>query len=152
MGAMPLDVPELAYAAALIDTLAVMKLREVGPTQLPELAINARYTGALTWLGQQTGTRISTIERDYHRGACAAHCPEPHVHIVSKSGRWVVTGVKATIVLHNVLPYLRVQRVTAIDLVTAGQTIGYKGNVVEVMRNRGWEIPALKPQPRMLQR
>jgi hypothetical protein len=144
-----LEVPDLAYAAALIDTLAVMKLREVGPTQLPELAINARYGEALAWLGDKTMTRISTIKRDYQRAGCGEHCPEAHVHIVSTSGRWVVTGVKATIVLHNVLPYLRVQRVQAIDLVVAGQTIGYKGNVVEVMRDLGWDIPPLKPQPRM---
>lgn len=146
---MTIDIPQLAYAAAIIDTLAVMKTREVGPTKLPEVTINARHAAALTWLGEQTGTKISKITRDYHRGGCGEHCPEPHIHIVSVSGRWSITGVKATIVLHNVLPYLRIQRVEAIDLVTAGQTIGYKGQVVEDMRDRGWDIPLLKPQPRM---
>ena len=145
---MTLDVPQLAYAAALVDTLAVLSLREVNGTQLPNVAINARHSDALSWLGEMTGTRLSTITRDYHRGACAAHCPDAHVHIVSTSGRWVVTGVKATITLHNLLPFLRVQRVAAIDLVTAGQTIGWKGHVVEQMRAAGWSIPELRPQPR----
>lgn len=146
---MKLEIPELAYAAALIDTLGTMRLRDVGGTQLPNLTIQARYGDALSWLGEKTGTKITTIIKDYNRAGCGEHCPEAHVHILSTSGRWVVTGVKATVVLHNVLPYLRVQRVQAIDLVAAGQTIGYKGNVVELMRERGWDIPPLKPQPRM---
>lgn len=143
-----LDPADLAYAAALVDTLAVMSTREVGGTQLPNVAINAKHRDVLDWLGRMTGTKVSTIKRDYHRGGCGEHCPEPHIHIQSASGRWVVTGVKATIVLHNLLPYLRVQRVQAIDLVTAGRTIGYKGHVVEEMRGAGWAIPPLKEQPR----
>jgi len=144
-----LPVPELAYAAALIDTLGTLSLRDVGGTRLPNLTVQARHRDALAWLGRMTDTRITEIKKDYNRAGCGEHCPEAHVHIVSVTGRWVITGVKATIVLHNVLPFLLVQRVGAIDLVTAGQTIGYKGNVVEKMRNMGWEIPDLKPQPRM---
>lgn len=147
-GDVRLSVGELAYAAALVDTLAVLKTREVNGTRLPEVTINARYGDALRWLGETTGSRVSTIARDYYRGACASHCPEAHVHIVSTSGRWSVTGVKATIVLHNLLPHMRVQRDEAADLVRAGQAIGYKGHVVEAMRSRGWVIPDLKPQPR----
>jgi hypothetical protein len=146
-----LDVRDVAYAAALVDTLGVLSLREVGPTQLPNVAIQGRYAETLAWLGEMTGTRLTTISRDFVRNACNActhHCPEPHVHIKSTSVRWVVTGVKATIVLHNLAPFMRVQRDAALTMVEAGRTIGYKGNVIEQMREKGWEIPNLKKQPR----
>lgn len=143
-----LDVRDLAYAAALIDTLGVLSLREVGPSQLPNVAIQGRFVETLRWLGDKTDTKLSTIARDFTRSACADHCPQPHVHIKSTSVRWVITGVKATIVLHNLAPFMRVQREAALTMVEAGRGIGYKGQVVEAMRAMGWDIPELKKQPR----
>jgi len=143
-----LPVRDLAYAAALIDTLASLNLREVGPSELPLVTIQGRFEPTLQWLGERTATKLITVTRDYNRNACVDHCPEPHVHIVSKSTRWSVSGTKATIVLHNVLPFLRYQDETARTLIEAGRTIGWKGQVVQRMRELGWEIPELKPQPR----
>lgn len=143
-----LDVRDLAYAAALVDTLGVLSLREVGPSQLPNVAIQGRFVESLRWLGTKTDTKLSTISRDFTRSACADHCPQPHVHIKSTSVRWVVTGVKATIVLHNLAPFMQVQREAALTMVEAGRGIGYKGQVIETMRDKGWEIPELKKQPR----
>lgn len=151
MAAVPmtkLELRDLAYAAALVDALGALTLRDVGPTQLPNVAIQGKYVETLSWLGEQTGTRLTTISRDFMRSACSDHCPEPHVHIKSTSVRWVVTGVKATIVLHNLAPFMRVQRDAALTMVEAGRGIGYKGQVVEAMRDRGWDIPELKKQPR----
>jgi hypothetical protein len=143
-----LPVRDLAYAAALVDTLAVLNVREVGPSGLPMVTIHSKYQPALAWLGERTQSKITTVKRDYQRASCADHCPEAHIHIVSESGRWQVSGVKATIVLHNLLPFLRVQDETARTLIEAGKSIGYKGQVVQRMKELGWEIPELKKQPR----
>lgn len=139
---------DLAYAAALIDTLGHLRVRELKGVQLPMVALHGTFVRSLEFLANLTGTKVTHTERDYHRGACAEHCPEPHTHVTSKSARWSVSGARATILLHNLLPYLRVQREEALQLIEVGKTVGYKGQVVVEMRQAGWEIPELKPQPR----
>lgn len=143
-----MEVRDLAYAAALVDTLGALTLRDVGPSQLPVVTLQGRFTEALAWLGEQTGTKIIVLQREFMRSGCTHHCPEPHVHIRSSSGRWQISGAKATIVLHNLLPYLRTQDETARTLIEAGRSIGYKGQVVQAMAAKGWDIPELKNQPR----
>lgn len=146
---MSIDRADLAYAAALIDTLAVLKTREVNGTDLPVLAVNSsRHTGAIKFLCKLTGVKMVLTSRSYSRHQCTEHCPSSHLDIESRGERWMVVGAKATIVAHNVLPYLRVQREAARELVAAGRTVGYKGQVVAQMKQLGWEIPELKPQPR----
>lgn len=139
---------DLAYAAAMIDMQAKLRVRELSGVQLPMVALHGNFVGSLEWIATLTGTKVTKTARDYHRGACAEHCPEPHTHVKSTSARWAVSGARATILLHNLLPYLRVQRETALELIEVGKTVGYKGQVVVEMRRAGWEIPELKPQPR----
>jgi hypothetical protein len=58
---------DLAYAAALIDTLGVLRLREVGPSQLPVAAVHGTHGGALDFLADLTGTKVTRTARDYQR-------------------------------------------------------------------------------------
>jgi hypothetical protein len=134
--------------AALVDALGNLRVREVGPTFLPQVNIFGSFTPSLQYLADRTATKVSTIKRDYHRSNCSDHCPTPHTHIVSTAGRWEIIGVKATIVLYGLAPYMQVQQDKARELVRAGRTIGYKGQVVNRMAELGWKIPDLKPQPR----
>lgn len=142
-----LTTADLAYAAALIDNLATLRLRELGPSQLPVVSIAGRI-GALTWLGEVTGVKVVETRRAYTRHNCTEHCPEAHARIESRSGRWSVTGMRATIVLANVEEYLRVQATDARQLVEAGLGVQYQGQVVNDMRRLGWSIPDLAPHSR----
>lgn len=140
---------DLIYAAALIDTLAVLKTRLVNGSDLPVIAMTTtRHVPAARFLGALTATRLTPLVKDYTHRGCNQHCPDKHNHVLSEGVRWQVTGAKATIVLHNVLPALRVQAGEAQRLVSLGRQIGYKGQVVNRMRELGWEIPDLRPQPR----
>lgn len=140
---------DLAYMAAVVDMLAVLKVRKMDASDLPVAAITStRHIEAVRLLCEHTGVKPVSLVKDYvHRG-CNEHCPDKHNHVESEGARWQVVGVKATIVLHSLVPYLRVQREAARELVRAGQVIGYKGQVVAEMRRLGWDIPELKAQPR----
>jgi len=144
----PSQVLDRAYTAALIDTLAVLRLRTVRGTQLPIVAIHGSYPSVLTWLAERTGTQVVQTVRDYHRGACEEHCPGPHVHIQSMSGRWQVTGVRATILLYNIRAYMKFQVDEAQELIEAGLAAGYSGSAANSMAQLGWTLPALRHQPR----
>jgi len=144
-----LEAADLAYMAALVDNLAVLKTRRVGEADLPSVVLTTTRSGAaVRFLATSTGSKVTEIVRAYNRKGCVDHCTQAHLHIDTTGHRWQVTGAKATIVLHNLLPYMRVQTDSARKLIHAGQTIGYKGQVVVAMRDLGWEIPDLKPQPR----
>lgn len=138
---------DLSYAAALIDSFGTLKVREVHETLLPEVIIQGKIA-ALPWLAEITGVKVIEIRKGYNRHQCTDHCPQAHTRIESLTGRWVVTGARATVVLHNVEPYMRVQARKARDLVEAGQAIGYKTNVVNDMIKLGWQVPDLRKQPR----
>lgn len=140
---------DFAYAAGLIDALGVLTLRAQPGTlsDLPVVTISGNPV-AVGWLAERTGTKVVQTKRDYTRHRCTEHCPEAHDQIVSTSSRWSVTGTRATIVLHTVMPYLRAQHEMATELVARGLTIGWKGSVVADMTALGWSVPELKTQPR----
>lgn len=144
MRVQPEDLP---YVAALIDNFGALRPRVANGNELPEIHIQGKVP-AMHWLAELTGVRVIDIEKSYNRHQCSEHCPAKHTHIVSMTGRWVVTGARATIVLHNVERFMRVQGRRARDLVAMGQAVGYKGNVINDMTRLGWEIPDLRPQPR----
>lgn len=139
---MTLPTADLAYAAAIIDNLATLRVREYRDSTLPVVEVSGRY-GALPWLGQLTGVRVIPTNRSYQRHGCAEHCPDRHLHIESTSCRWSVTGMRATIVLAAVEPHLRMQAVDARLLIDAGLRVQYQSQVVVDMRERGWPIPEL---------
>lgn len=140
---------EKAYLAALIDNFAVLRTSPAGDTDLPYIAISSsRRPEMMEFLGKVTGVKPIRSSRKYTRHNCTEHCPSSHQKIDSWNVTWAVRGVKATIMLYNLLPYLRVQKSMARKLIRAGRTIGYKGQTVNDMVRLGWEIPDLKPQPR----
>jgi hypothetical protein len=142
-----LAVADLAYAAALVDTLAALRTRKVGPSELPVVQVSGRVD-VTAWLAEVTGTKVIPTHRKYNRMDCVEHCPERHTHIVSESGRWEVNGARATIMLIAIEPYLRVKGAEARRLIDFGLASGYKTNVINDMATRGWPIPELREQPR----
>lgn len=144
---MPLSTSDLAYAAALIDSFGNLKTRRVGENELPEVIIQGKIR-TLPWLAYVTGVKLIEVTKGYSRHQCSQHCPTAHTEIVSISKRWVVTGARATIVLHNVEPFMRAHGREARALVEVGRQVGYRGNVINSMIELGWKIPDLREQPR----
>lgn len=139
---------DLAYAAALVDSFAVLRIREYRGTGLPEVTIQGKRIATLDWLAEVTGVKVVTIGKGYSRHQCSEHCPDRHTRIAASTRRWQLTGARATVVLANVAPYMRVQARTARDLVDAGVLIGYSTSVANELVALGWALPDLRPQPR----
>lgn len=138
---------DISYCAAVIDNNAALRSRALGSSLLPVIQISGRYP-ALDWLGEITGTKVIETSRGYTRHNCTEHCPQRHAHIKSESRRWSVTGMRATIVLTSVLPYLKYQRDQAEALIEQGLSVHYQGQVVNEMASLGWKIPDLPEHPR----
>lgn len=144
-----LSPADLAYAAALVDTFATLKLRALpSGTDLPEVVLQGKRIAALDWLAAVTGSKVAVIGKDFHRHQCSEHCPDKHTRIESSTRRLVLSGARATIVLHALAPFMRVQGAEARRLADAGRVLGYKTNVVNDMRRLGWAVPELREQPR----
>lgn len=144
---MSLSTADVAYCAALIDNLAALRARTLGPSTLPVVQVSGKWS-SLSWLADLTGTKLIETNRKFSRHNCVEHCPDRHAHIESRSARWSITGMRATIVLANCEPYLRVQAPKARELIDHGLGVQYQGQVVRDMRQRGWVIPELTPHPR----
>lgn len=133
---------DLAYFAGIVDNNAALRSRALGTSILPVVQVSGKYQ-ALEWLGELTGTKVIDTQRGYSRHNCTEHCPDRHAHIQSHSRRWSVTGMRATIVLVNILPYLRYQHSRAQELVDHGLSVQYQTQVVNEMAGLGWRIPDL---------
>lgn len=138
---------DIAYAAAVIDNLAALRSRFHGPAQLPVVQISGKLP-VLHHLAEITGTKVIETSRSYTRHQCTEHCPDRHTHLASRSLRWSITGMRATIVLLACEPHMLIQGATARRLVETGLGVRYHGSVVNDMATRGWPIPELEPHPR----
>lgn len=138
---MTIDVPTLAYVASVIDTQGIIRTRIAGDTELPMVAVHGPNIRVLNMLAELTGTKVTVVRRDYSRVGCAEHCQEKHQHITSSSGRWSVTGVKATVLLYNLRPFMRFQEEAARSALVLGQSTKFKPATIQKMVELGWEVP-----------
>lgn len=137
-----LDPQTLAYLAGIIDVQARITTRSVGDATLPMVAVSSPNHALLHWLGEITGVRPFVTSRSYARHACGTHCPSPHAHVTSTSGRWCVSGAKATVLLRAVRPLLRLQAEDADAALAAGRAAAFKPATVAKMRQLGWPVAA----------
>ena len=136
------DVAELAYAAAIIDTLGSLRIRSTeGGTQLPSVTVSSANGSLLGILSEMTGTGLIVISRNYDRRGCSEHCDTPHDHIDSTTSRWNVTGARATIFLCGILDYMRLQHTEAQQLIHLGLDAPRKAATARKMSELGWQIP-----------
>lgn len=136
-----MDQAELAYLAGVVDALAIIRERPYGRTVLPMVAVHGQVSAPMRLLASRTGTRITVTRRDFTRAGCAEHCPERHQHVVSESGRWSVSGTRATILLSAIRPYLQVQTYAADEAIELGLSVHRKPAVAEKMAGLGWPLP-----------
>lgn len=143
-GVAPSSAAELAYLAGVLDTRAVVRTRLVGASQsvLPYLAMSCGDAPLLTWLSTITGVRAIVTERKYDKHRCLEHCTKAHDHIRSVSGRWSLSGARATVLLTATEPYVVFQREAWQRAVAVGLSAERKSKVVRKMTALGWPLPA----------
>lgn len=141
---MKLTTEELAYFAGMVDALAVIRSRQVGETTLIYLAISSSNFGILKEFARVTDIKVTTVNRKYDRVGCQAHCEEPHLHVESVTGRWSVSGIKATVMLRALLPYLRLKTPEARIMLETFGNAPYKLHVLQKMIDLGWPHNAME--------
>jgi hypothetical protein len=102
-----------------------LRITEQG-TQLPSIALSNGNIDMLHYLATLTGTRAITTRRTYVKAGCTEHCREKHQHVMSVSGRWSVTGAKATVVLWNIRPFIQLQTEQVQTGLVVGLSAGFK--------------------------
>lgn len=132
-----------AYIAGIIDSQGGIRTRVVGGTELPMVYLHGPNVPVLRLLADVTGTTVTTTRRKYSKAGCAQHCPDKHQHIVSESGRWSLTGVKATVLLWNIRPYMHFQTDAAREAINLGLRAPFKPATLQKMESLGWELPDL---------
>ena len=145
-----MDEGQLAWYAGVIDLAGVIRTREVGDTVLPMLALHGPNTLLLQQFAEATATKVTIVKRDYHRMNCSVHCTEAHQHVLSESGRWSVSGAKATVVLFALRPYLRIQGYAADECIEVGMSAPRKATTGFKMEELGWPLPEEWPSTRSL--
>lgn len=139
----PLKDTETAYLAGVLDARGIVRVRVAGDTMLPFLGLHTPNLALLGYVAEVTGTKVTETRRSYYKVGCSEHCAQKHQHVQSVSGRWSVTGARATVVLHNVVPYFILQRDTAQQVLTLGLAAPMKAETLVKMEKLGWSIPKL---------
>lgn len=135
-----------AYVACILDNFGNLTVRRLPTgTQQPTIQMFGKRPNLMRWLAEVTNTKAITIAKMSSRHNCTEHCPERHDPVESVSMRWQVTGMKATIVLYNIVPYMREREMEAKVALDIGLNAPYKEAYVEWMESAGWEIPNLDP-------
>lgn len=136
-----MDEQEVAYLAGVLDVMGSITTRRAGDTLLPQISVSTKDQRLLDWLGKRTDVRAFVTRRDFTRAGCSKHCAEKHQHVISESGRWSVSGAKATIVLAAVRPFLRLRTDEADIALTVGLRAPHKPATPRKMARLGWPLP-----------
>jgi hypothetical protein len=133
---------DLAYAAGVIDTLGLLRVRTTDTgSELPSVTISTANGDLLKFLADSTGTNPFVVRRAYDKHRCLEHCEAPHEHIESVTSRWNITGVRATVMLNGITEYMRMQQDEARHLLAVGLGAPFKAATLQRMVSLGWPLP-----------
>lgn len=129
--------------AGVLDVLGIIRLRPMAESNppLPFVGISTPSKEVVEFFAGLTDTKVTTTNRRYSKHGCNEHCPDDHLMMESISYRWSVTGVKATVVLANIKPYLVFKTNEATKVLEAGYAANFKPATYRKMRVLGWDIP-----------
>lgn len=138
-----LGAGDLAYLAGVLDSRAVVRVRFIEDSEavLPYVAMSSGDARLMRWLGELTGVRSIVTTRKYDKHRCLEHCTKAHDHITSVSGRWSLTGVRATVVLCATREWVRFQEQGWDEGIRAGLEARYKPGTLQKMAALGWPVP-----------
>jgi hypothetical protein len=139
-----LEPGDLAYLAGVLDTRAVVRIRyawDQSGSALPYIAMSSGDAELMGWLGSLTGVRSIVTSRRYDKHRCLEHCTQAHDHIRSVSGRWSLTGVRATMVLAATREWVRFHGESWDRGIEVGLQAGRKQATIRKMTALGWPVP-----------
>lgn len=136
------DLP-FAYLAGVIDARGHIEAYNRHGHVQPRIRVTTRKVELLTALADFTGNKVVLDSRGYERKPCGDHCNAPHSHVQRQSAQWTVDSSRATVVLHNVFPFLIAQRAEAALALEAGLRAypPARGDVPKQMAALGWTLP-----------
>lgn len=159
---MSIPAQKLGWMAGIIDLKGrvVYKNNRSRKTKQIVLMVATKEFGIIRSLSTLTGSspelQAPQLRPDFMRRSCHEHCPEKHVHIGAEAitmppvACWTMTGAGMAVVLHNLLPFLTVDRGWEQAMETAfNQTVlrGPGSGKVKESLNRlqslGWKLPIL---------
>ena len=129
---------DLAYLAGVLDTRAVVRTRYAPRpnTLLPHLGLASGDLTLQHWLGALTGVQTTLTTR-----GCPEHCTGTHEHVRLTTGRWSLTGGRATVVLCATRPYIRFQEAAWDRSIGAGVAAPHHETTATTMAALGWPLP-----------
>lgn len=156
---------ELAWMAGIIDLKAsfITKKNQQRATSQFTMYVESQHQDIINELCAMTGVAVQGNKgsklKDFSRRGCIEHCPDNHIHSnivdMPKVYRWTVTGVALAIVLYNLQPYLRANKlyfqkmVECFDnVVPQGQGRGAIEKAIHRLKELGWKIPSHVNPPR----
>lgn len=137
---------DVSYVAGVIDARAHIEVVNRHGKPQPRLSVTTKRLVLLQHLARLTGTKVSLDERGYEKRGCGEHCDSAHIHVARQSAKWRVDCLRATIVLHNVIPYLVDRAAEASAALTVGLESypAARGDTAKQMARLGWELPPVE--------
>ena len=134
-----LSTGQLAWCAGVVDALALVRLRETNAgSALAYVGVSTALLPVAAQLADLTGTRVTTVRRNYDRAGCTSHCLEPHLHVDSTTARWSLTGARAVTFLQAVRPWLTVKAELVDMALAASAGAPSKPATTQKMADLGW--------------
>lgn len=134
------------YIACILDNFGGINVRRLeNGTRQPVIYMYGKRETIMQWLAEVTNTTAIALTKRYSRHNCTEHCPDRHADAESSTMRWQCTGMKATILLYNVVPFMRERKAEAEAALAIGLQAPYKSAYVEQMESIGWAVPDLDP-------
>ncbi len=150
----------LGWMAGVLEMKGRLRVYDTKTRRNPlyKLVVESHHVDTVQRLAKMTGSKFeqtdeTVIEQPADRRGCVEHCPEPHVHAVTRKlpmlGKWHMTGAAAAIVLRNLDPYFtpddgeRAKFVQGVfDCVPwSGRGRAAVDRSIARMQAHGWEIP-----------
>lgn len=153
-------VARMAWMAGIIDLKGrlIFKNNKTRATQQVVLAVQTKEEAVLLGLAELTGTtpelQAARSLPSFMRKGCTEHCPEKHIHAndyphgaMPANGRWTITGASMAVILHNLKPYLMVDRGydlavehVVLDVALEGRGSGAVTKSLARLRALGWKM------------
>lgn len=139
-----LSEQQIAWCGGVIDAIGHVRTRETDAgSLLASVSVSTAQLPIAERLAHLTGIGVTRVTRDYNRVGCSDHCTEPHLHVVSVTARWNLTGARALIFLNAVRPYLVFKAAEADDVIRATGEAPAKPATAMKMATLGWPTEAM---------
>lgn len=132
-------IEQIAWCGGVIDAIGLVRTRQTeADSLLAYVSVSTAQLPIANRLAALTGTKVTTVRRDYTRLGCSQHCEEPHLHVESVTARWSLTRARALVFLSSIEPYLVFKLEDTRRVLEETKDAPRKGTTVSKMTQLGW--------------